>query len=203
MKKEIIFLLLLLAIGCTWMLSCRKDPNKTIIQGHITAYGTNAPIEGARIYLWCYTGEIFGPTGSSFIDSLVTDASGAFHTEYLDKDLCGGIYLSAFKEGYFYKSDIDIHSGVNDLEVVLDPKSWLKVTTIPDIGIYHLVIGGDFMGTSGFDVFSSDVLQEHYFETRGNRMKQIFWRESGDLNHTTFDSVFVHGLDTSIYTIHY
>ena len=110
--------------------ACRKEPNKTVIQGRITEYGTNTPIQGARIYLWCYSGEIFGPTGSSFVDSLVTDVNGAFHAEFLDKDLCGGIYLSAFKEGYFYKNDLDIHSGVHDLEIVLDPEAWLKIRCI-------------------------------------------------------------------------
>ena len=204
MKKKI-FVLLLPLLVAAWLSSCHKDKdaNKTIIQGHVTEYGTDAPIQGARVYLWCANGEIFGPTGSSFIDSLVTDAEGAFHTEYLDRELCGGVYLSAYKEGFFYKSDIDIHGGVNDLEVVLDPEAWLKIVTIPDIGIYHLSIGGDFMGASGFDVYSSDGLQEHLFQTRGNRMKQIFWREWGMVDQTLLDSIFVHHLDTTVYIIHY
>ena len=183
--------------------ACRKEPNKTVIQGRITEYGTNTPIQGARIYLWCYSGEIFGPTGSSFVDSLVTDANGAFHAEFLDKDLCGGIYLSAFKEGYFYKNDLDIHSGVNDLEIVLDPEAWLRVVTVPDVGVYHLDIGGDFLGAASFDVYATNGTQEHFFSTRGNRIKHIFWLPWGELDKTVYDSIYVKGLDTTTYTIHY
>ena len=200
--KLLIFLFLLLAAA--WLSSCHnKEANKTIIQGHVTEYGTDAPIQGARVYLWCANGEIFGPTSSSFIDSLITDAEGAFHTEYLDRELCGSVYLSAYKEGFFYKSDIDIHGGVNDLEVVLDPKAWLKIVTIPDLGIYHIDIGGDFLGAASFDVYASDGNQVRLFQTRGNRTKHIFWMPWEEEDQTVFDSVFVHTLDTTVYIIHY
>ena len=202
-KSHPFLLLLLPALALILLASCRKDPVKTIVQGHITEYGSGEPLPGARIYLWCYSGEIFGPSGSSFVDSLVPDAQGYFHAEYNDRDLCGGIYLSAYKKGYFYKEDIDIHSGVNDLEIVLDPYSWLKVKTIPHNEIYHLAIGGDFLGASGFDVFSSDGIQERIFETKGGRYKQIYWFPWGELNKILTDSVFVGGLDTTTYIIHY
>jgi len=184
--------------------ACKKDPNKTIIQGHITEYGTNAPIQGARIYLWCYGGEIFGPTGSSFVDSLVTDANGAFHAEFLDKDLCGGIYLSAFKEGYFYKNDLDIHSGVNDLEIVLDPEAWLKIRCVT----------ASEQASLHFQVFnySKDVLSYYSKDTTfrylggtplfGAREKRISWRSSIDQVYHE-DYIYLTPLDTTIYVIHY
>ena len=196
-------MLLMIMTVLSWLTACKKDPNKTVIQGHVTAYGTNKPVPGARIYLWCYNGEILGPTSSTFVDSLDTDATGSFHTEYRDRDLCGGIYLSAYKEGYYYKNDLDIHSGVNNLEIVLDPEAWLKIVTVPDAGNHHIVIGGDFLGAAGFDVYSTHGSQVHLFPTRGNRTKQISWRPWGELDKTVFDSVFVSGLDTTTFVVHY
>ena len=84
----------------------------------------------------------------------------------------------------------------------MDPKSWLKIITIPDIGIYHIDIGGDYLG-SGFEVYASNGIQERLFQTRGGRMKHIFWIPWVENGQTSFDSVFVHGLDTTTYTIHY
>ena len=196
---EWVLYLLLPMLAAAGLSSCHKDPNKTIFQGHITEYGTKAPIPGARIYLWCYNGEIFGPTGSSFIDSLVTDASGAFHTEYLDRDLCGGIYLSAFKEGFFYRSDIDIHSGVNDLEVVLDPEAWLKLVTIPDLGQWsHLGFGGTF---SPHSVDAIKGIESQIFMGRGGREVVLHWGPSAGIVFS--DSIYLVPHDTTVYSIHY
>ena len=202
--KNKYFLLMLLSLAAAGLSYCHKDPNKTVIQGNITEYGTNAPIPGARIYLWCYNGEIFGPTGSSFIDSLVTDASGAFHTEYLDRDLCGGIYLSAFKEGFFYRSDIDIHSGVNDLEVVLDPEAWLKVVTVPGMDMGGISFSGTFTGAAGWSTYPNEGTQIYFFSTLGNRIKYIDWAYWSNPNATfKTDSIYLPGHDTTTYTIHY
>jgi hypothetical protein len=202
--KNKFFLFLLPLLAAAWLSSCHNDPNKTVIQGHITEYGTNAPIPGARVYLWCYSGEIFGPTGSSFIDSLVTDISGAFHAEYLDRDLCGGVYLSAFKEGFFYRSDIDIHTGLNDLEVVLDPEAWLNLRTVPDQGGNSIVVGGsNFYGGSGFYVYSIDGDTSFIFKTKGNEIKYIRWYSGSGYTENHQDSIFLPGLQTTNYTIHY
>jgi len=201
--KNKIFVLLLPLLVVAWLSSCHKDKeeNKTVIQGHVTEYGTDAPISGARIYLWCANGEIFGPTGSSFIDSLVTDAEGAFHTDYLDRELCGGIFLSAYKEGFFYKSDIDIHGGVNDLEVVLDPEAWLKLVTIPDLEMWQsLGFGGSI---SPHSVDSFEGTQEQLFEYPGGRKLVLHWGPFSNPTISYSDSIFLTPHDTTIYTIHY
>lgn len=199
--KNKFFLFLLPLLATAWLSSCHNDPNKTVIQGHITEYGTNAPIPGARVYLWCYSGEIFGPTGSSFIDSLVTDVSGAFHAEYLDRDLCGGVYLSAFKEGFFYRSDIDIHTGLNDLEVVLDPEAWLKLVTIPDLGIWQsLGFGGSI---SPHVVDSFEGTQEQLFAYPGGKKIVLHWGPFANPEISYSDSIFLVPHDTTLYSIHY
>ena len=198
--KLLIFLFLLLAAA--WLSSCHnKEANKIIIQGHVTEYGTDAPIQGARIYLWCSNGEIFGSNGTSFIDSLVTDVEGAFHIEYLDRELCGGVYLSAFKEGFFYKSDIDIHSGVNDLEVMLDPEAWLRILTAPDgqTNYDHIGVGGDF----SFETSAFEGTKEHVYITRGNRDKIVGWGPFNDPSINFIDTIYVLGGDTVSHVIHY
>lgn len=203
MKKSCTRLLLLL-LPVLWFTACKKEPNKTVIRGQVTEYGTNTPISGARIYLWCYSGQIFGPTGSSFVDSLVTDAQGRFNTEYLDRDLCGGIYLSAFKEGYFYKNDIDIRSGVNDLEVVLDPEAWVRVVTIPDVTGNSISFTGTFTGVSGWSTGGFQGVREYVFDTKGNRIKEIWWAYSA-LPPVTYtkDTFYLPAHDTTTYIIHY
>jgi hypothetical protein len=201
LSYPVMFLLLLVVLS--WLTACKKDPNKTVIQGHVTVYGTNKPVPGARIYLWCYNGEIFGPTGSTFVDSLVTDATGGFHTEYRDRDLCGGIYLSAYKEGYYYKNDLDIHSGVNDLEIVLDPEAWVKVVTIPDVTGNSISFTGTFTGASGWSTDGFQGTREFVFDTRGNRLKEIWWTYTAPPITYAKDTFFLVGGDTTVYTIHY
>ena len=195
-------------LTAVWLTSCyivdKEEPRKIVIQGHVTEYGTNAPLKGARIYLWCYSGQIFGPTNSAFVDSLVTDADGYFHAEYLDKDLCDGIYLSAFKEGYFYRSDIDIISGVNDLKVEMRPESWLKIRTIPDQGGNSIIVAGsNFYGGSGYNVYSWEGDMSRIFNTIGNEIKYIHWYSGVDYAEHHEDTIYLPRFDTTTYTIHY
>ena len=204
-KSHPFLLLLLPALALILLASCRKDPVKTIVQGHITEYGSGEPLPGARIYLWCYNGEIFGPSGSSFVDSLVPDAQGYFHAEYNDRDLCGGIYLSAYKKGYFYKEDIDIHSGVNDLEIVLIPQAWIKVRCIADEGQSSLEFQVDNYSQSISKYLSQDTIFRYlggYSPLWGNSKEEISWRTYPN-NAYYQDTVFLRGLDTTLYTIHY
>ena len=183
--------------------SCRKNPDtKVIIHGRVTEYGTSKPVADARIYVLCYDGVIGSPS-SYLTDSILTDADGRFYREYEDAVLCDGVYLIPYKEGYYKGSEIDLTTDNLPHEVVLDPEAWLKIVTVPDMGIYHLDIGGNFLGAASFVVYASDGNQEHYFQTSGNRTKHIFWMPWGELDQAVFDSIYVQGLDTTIYTIHY
>lgn len=200
--NRLFFLLLAFATLFCWQ--CRKAENSTIIKGRVVAYGTNEPIAGARIYLLCYSGQIFGPTSSSFVDSLVTDDNGAFFAEFAQGELCGSIYLSAFKEGYHFKRDIDIVTGVNDLEIILDPFAWLKVMTIPDITGNMISFTGTFTGAAGWTTGGSEGTKEYLFETQGNRQHLIRWSYwSTPPVTSTEDSVYLMEHDTLVYMLHY
>jgi hypothetical protein len=196
-------LLLMVLSGITFACCKNRDDGQIVIKGRVLAYGTNEAIAGASIYMWCYSSQLFGPSGQTFFDSLVTDDNGAFYAEFDEDELCGGFFLSVFKEGYHYRNDIDIHSGVNEFEVILNPEAWLKIVTIPDLGGDNLIIGGDFLGAAGYSVSSIYGVQESTFPTTGNTDKVIFWRPWGELNNTKYDTIYLPGLETTTYTLHY
>ena len=183
---------------------CKKEgPRTTHIKGQVTEYGTDDPIAGARIYLLCDNSVIFGSSGSSLADSLVTDTDGRFDRTYAENELCGSLYLLPYKEGYFKGTEIDLTTDLKELDVVLDPETWLKVVTIPDGHIDHLLVSGDFLGAAGYDVWANQGVKETVFLNRGNRVKNIRWRPWGQINQTLQDSIYLTGHDTITYTIHY
>jgi hypothetical protein len=203
MKKTIFFLLLLTASA--WLASlpaCNKSEERlTTIQGRITEYGTGAPIEGARIYLLCYDGSVFGGSSSTLGDSIVTDANGEFHREYPQDDVCGGAYMIVWKEGYFKRDGLGVTTGVNNVNIALDPEAWLKVVTVPDgqNNYDHIGVGGDF----SFEAWASEGIKTITFLARGNREIVVRW---GPFNNPSIkfpDTLYVPGHDTTTYTIHY
>jgi len=201
--KNSVFLLVLPLLAAAWLNSCHKDPpRKVIIQGRVTEFGTGEPIADARIYVLCYDGVIGSPS-SYLTDSILTDADGRFYRAYEDAALCDGVYLIPYKEGYFKGSEIDLTTDNLPHEVVLDPEAWLKIVTMPDGGIDHLFIGGDFLGSAGFEVYAINGGQENLFLSMGNRNKTIRWRPWGQFDQTIQETIYLPGHDTTTYTIHY
>ena len=199
-------LLLMVSIAMTTaLISCHKDPGSTIFQGYVTAYGTGEPLEGARVYVLCETAGYFGASKTELIDSLVTDEKGYFHIEYPNKGLCGGIFLTAYKEGYFYNTAIYTHTGLNDLEVVMDPKAWVKIRCIADQGQSTLDFQIDNYSEST-NIYQSKDTVFNYLRGNsplyGNRDERISWTTYPN-NKYYQDTVFLKGLDTTVYTIHY
>jgi len=197
------WLFLLSLLLAFWLLpgSCKKDDPITTIQGRITEYGTNKPIEGARIYLLCYNGAIFGGSSSTLGDSIVTDANGEFHREYPQDDVCDGSYMVVWKEGYFKRDGLGVTTGVNNVNIALDPEAWLKLVTIPDgeTNYNHIGIGGDFR----CETWAINGTGNYLFLTSGNRNKVIRWGPFNDPTIKISDTVYVAAHDTTTYTIHY
>ncbi len=157
----------------------------------------------ARIYVLCYDGAILGNPSSYLTDSILTDADGRFYREYEDAALCDGVYLIPYKEGYFKGSEIDLTTDNLPHEVVLDPEAWLKIVTVPNGGIDHLFIGGDFLGSAGYEVYAFNGNQEKLFFNMGNRNKTIRWRPWGQDDQTIQDTIYLPAHDTTTFTIHY
>ena len=195
-----IILLLLLA----WLSGCKKDdPPQTILHGRVTEYGTHTPIADARIYVGCEESVPFGPSTFTLVDSLITDADGKFYKKYADDEICGSVSLLPYKTGYFKGTPLYPTTDNKAFEVVLDPESWLRVVTIPDSGISHILVSGNFYGAGGFDAYATEGIKERIFTTNGNRYKQIRWRPYGQLDLTQSDSLYLPAHDTTTYTIHY
>ncbi|MBL7827483.1 MAG: hypothetical protein JNJ57_12675 [Saprospiraceae bacterium] len=205
MNNKTVFLLFCFALFGLYASSCKRDDPKTIISGRVTEYGTNDPIQNAKVYVLCHSGGIFDPIqNGNLYDTLFTDNDGRFYREYLDKNLCGAAYLAFYKPGYFFHGDVDLSNGEeNYFEVVLDPEAWLEIVTVPDGGIEHLLIRGDFYGAS-IEIYSTDGIQKRLFETKGSRFRHLHWRQWEEPNDDIkYDSVYVSAHDTTIYTIHY
>ncbi|MEO6757945.1 MAG: hypothetical protein ABIO24_00720, partial [Saprospiraceae bacterium] len=105
---------LLLLLPC--LHGCVKDePRTTHIKGRVTEYGTEKPVAGARIYLLCDQSVVFGSSGSSLADSLVTDTDGRFDRTYSENELCGSLYLLPYKQGYIKGTEIDLTTTFKEL----------------------------------------------------------------------------------------
>ncbi|MEZ4927299.1 MAG: hypothetical protein R3A50_13560 [Saprospiraceae bacterium] len=196
------FLITLLLI--IFLLACKRDPAITTVSGVVTEYGTGKPISNVEVFVLCNTSDPFGPQlPGNLVDTMFTDAQGHFYREYPEMDFCLAAYLAFYKPGYYVHNDVDISTGENYFEVVLDAEAWLKVITVPDLGIEHLFIGGDFLGAAGYEVFSNNGIQSEVFMNKGNRNKIIRWRPWGEINQTIEDTIYLSGHDTTTYTIHY
>ncbi len=186
-----------LVVAC----GCKKEANKTILTGHVIEYGTSKPVAGAAVYVISQQGDPFGNPVYVTIDSFLTDAAGAFHREYLDKNLPGGEAVSVYKSGYRYEQDLPFHSGENNLEVVLKPYAWLKLRTIPDQGESTIGVSIDAVGYSFF-IYSVEGDSSRVFEILGNRDVKITWftyQPTQEYSATTYCP----GGDTTYYELHF
>jgi hypothetical protein len=202
-KTSISFLALL---GCIFLFSCNKgEDQKTTVNGRLIEYGTRKPVADAKVFVLCDNTQLFGPIQyPSILDTLRTDADGRFFLEYTREELCGSAHLHFYKPGYQFNGFAEINLvPVNDIEAVMDPDAWFKLVTVPDLGTQHLIVGGNFMGTAGLELFASEGSQEFYYPVLGNRNLEIFWREWGQLDQTMFDTLYIGSHDTSCYTLHY
>jgi hypothetical protein len=195
--KKIALTALLLAM----LAACRKDPQKIILHGRFTEYGTGKPIQGARLYLGCEGGVPFGGSTYDLADSIVSDADGRFRKEYTLGEICGNLSLTPWKQGYF-KGELRFYTTDNPfMDIVLDPMAWLKVVTVPDMGMWgSLGFGGSFRPNA---VSANNGVEEQVFLGRGGRQVVLHWGPFSDPTIIYSDSIYLAPHDTTTYTIHY
>ena len=204
MKNRIsYFLFPLLSTIC--LLACKREPAITKVSGVVTEYGTGKPISNVEVFVLCNTSDPFGPQlPGNLVDTMFTDAQGRFYREYPEKDFCLAAYLAFYKPGYYVHNDVDISTGENYFEVVLDPEAWLKIVTIPDLGGNGvLVAGSNYYGGSGYYSYSHEGEQYNVFLTKGNEQKYLRWYTGNNYEIKHQDTIFLNGRDTTTYTIHY
>ncbi len=203
MKNKALFLLLTL-LASAWLPACKRDNGKTIISGTVTEYGTGKPLDSVKVYVQCSNSSFFGPQQQgNLIETLLTDNNGRFYREYIEKDFCNAAYLAFYKPGYYFKTDIDINTDGNNFDIVLDPEAWLKIITVPDGGIEHLFVAGNFWGGSGIEIYASEGVKERLFPTKGNREMIIRWGLWVQNGQVTQDTVYLPAHDTTTHIIHY
>ena len=205
MKKPHLFYLSPLLLAVVWLFTlpaCKKDEPRTVhIKGRVTEYGTGKPIADARIYMLCDNSVVFGPSGSSLTDSIITDIDGRFDRTYPDADLCGSLYLLPYKKGYFKGNEIDLTTEFKELNIVLDSEAWLELVTIPDLGMWTSIgFGGTF---SPHLASSYKGTESQVFLGRGGRDAVIHWGPFSDPSILYSDSIYLTPHDTITYTIHY
>jgi hypothetical protein len=182
--------------------ACNKSEERpAIIHGRIIEYGTGAPIEGARVYVFCEEGVVLGQTTFTLVDSILTDADGGFYREYGEYELCGSVSFLPYKEGYFKGAEFYYTTDNKFFTVALDPEAWLKLVTIPDLGDWSsLGFGGTF---SPHSVQANKGVETQIFTGRGGRKIVLHWGPFSDPNIIFTDSIYLPPHDTTTYPIHY
>jgi len=198
-----LLLALLWSFSCL-LPACKKDaPGPSVIQGRITEYGTQTPVETAKIYLSCDDSQFGGPPIFKLFDSLATDADGRYYKEYPDGEFCANVIIQPYKKGYFVPTPLDYVTVSKSYDFVLDPEAWLKVRCIPDQGQLSM----------NFQILSyAEEVQKSKGDTtyrffggtslRGNRSQRISWRTyPNQLYHQ--DTIYLAAHDTTTFIIHY
>jgi hypothetical protein len=202
-------------IGAFLFVQVACKDRSTVIEGYITDKVTGAPIEGAALdYLIKY-----GTDPGSRQESTYSDASG-FYSITVPPNSRWDIY-SVFKEGYLQKiSPVMGHyfeSGkVNTLNVELIPRDGvirlIANNSIPGndtlyVGFFSQLTEDEFQ-LSGYSyserypiVLTPNATYEEIINLTSEEMIRIFWRAYP--LPTQKDSVFLHRLDTLLYTINF
>jgi len=180
--------------------------NRNDISGRVTEFGSNNPVEGAKLTLF---GEENGGFGSDnikfFIDSLFTDANGEFYYEDPDQATMYSIG-SITKENYWDDTNgrFWLEGDGRDLDIVLDPFAWLRITAenVEDIdGESIKIFGNSFVGSNNV---SSNELFDMNFKLKGNNEIVIaYLYNDSQIDTTIIDSIFCKAFDTSSYHINF
>ncbi|MCB9342944.1 MAG: hypothetical protein H6576_04570 [Lewinellaceae bacterium] len=185
-----------------FLLACKRDPAITTVSGVVTEYGTGKPISNVEVFVLCNTSDPFGPQlPGNLVDTMFTDAQGRFYREYPEKDFCLAAYLAFYKPGYYVHNDVDISTGENYFEVVLDAEAWFKLVTVPDLGIWQsLGFGGSVSPHSVAAIYGTE---EQVFSYPGRRNLVLHWGPFSNPDESSSDTIFIVPHDTTTYTIHY
>lgn len=133
--------LLLVPILLLW--SCKKDPDPELIKGRVLEYGTNTPIEDARVNLSVCDGVFLGPVSCGLVGSMLTGSDGYYSFQPYE----GVRVANAVKDGYF--TDLDSEIVIVDKpenDIVLFPNAYLKVTVKNESGAYEFVPENNYSG---------------------------------------------------------
>ena len=161
--KNAIFLPLTALLIAQSLSSCWKSsaPDRSHVGGRILEYGTDTPIEGAKVHLSGWSGSIGGGgSGGGHTAGSTTYSDRDGYYSFDDLNDSGVQLVNATKEGYF--TDLDTEEIVlddgnyDDVDVRIKPYAWLKVTIINQSGAYQITAPGYNLTDTGQSFFLND-----------------------------------------------
>lgn len=190
---------LLSLLFCFTLTNCEKeDSNITILRGQITEYGSDKPIEGARVVI---LGGLSGSGGTGILegtefDTILSDATGAYRAAgEVPLDF---IFTRVEKVGYFNGTNTDgiIVGKDNYIDYILDPHAWLKVKIKNVSRASYLSING-YAAQGGFPFYGNNVDTTILLLFPGNRTKELRWftRKDG-IDYSFSEEIYLSSHDT-------
>jgi hypothetical protein len=207
--KNLLFLLPILA--ALWFAACDRDYNgPTVVQGRVTEFGTNAPVEGATVYFSSAASSgTWGSPNYLEFDSTLTDADGRYKATLTGDDNLNLIDLVVYKEGYDVRKNIGaLPRKINDVDVTLDPFGWLRIYFKNTQHIYSTLRVSSELCTTVNDYYGWEVDTNFLCNGIANRYMQLNFLKpkpngSGTWDYILKDTVYVPGHDTTNYYFTY
>jgi hypothetical protein len=149
MKKQILNGILPLLCGLLLLTGCRKDAPVEVVAGYVREYGTNKPLDGARVYIMDSNGTFLGPGSNPTVATAITDANGFYSVPKPEYAIKANAYLS----GYFTdtESETCVCTPTNETDIILYPQAWLRVKLVNESGAWGISIPGQTMFDTGQD----------------------------------------------------
>ena len=186
-------------MGC-W----KEKEQKTTVDFRIVEYGTNQPIENARIILKQCESEFLGGTFCIELDTVFTDAQGRFNMDIPNTPHSYVLGISA--ENYF---DYDDGYSIQDYQhntgdLALYPHAWLKVhiKNVNPFDWFDEIELGWISG--GFYLYGEGVDTTVIHRLGGNRNFDASWFVTKNSIWKLYtDTLYLPGHDTTFYEILY
>ena len=186
-------------MGC-W----KEKEQKTTVDFRIVEYGTNQPIENARIILKQCESEFLGGTFCIELDTVFTDAQGRFKLDLSETPLALELGISA--ENYFaFDGDYSLlWNRHNTGDIALYPHAWLKVH-IKNVNPFDVFDKLELGLIPGHEVFYGETVDiEKNYLCYGNSFQQVGWYVTkNQVNEVKIDSIFLSHHDTVSYNLFY
>ena len=186
-------------MGC-W----KEKEQKTTVDFRIVEYGTNQPIENARIILKQCESEFLGGTFCIELDTVFTDAQGRFKLDLSETPLALELGISA--ENYFaFDGDYSLlWNRHNTGDIALYPHAWLKVH-IKNVNPFDVFDRIKFGWESGEIYYYGQELDTLFtYKLVGNQdFRATWWVFKNNQSSFFVDTLYLPGHDTTFYEILY
>ncbi len=187
-------------MGC-W----KEKEQKTTADFRIVEYGTNQPIENARIILKRCTSEFLGGTYCDNVDTLYTNAQGRFALSIPQTPDTYQFSIDAANyfdyEGNDYLLQVNQH---NTGDLALYPHAWLKVH-IKNVNPFDVFDRIKFGWESGEIYYYGQELDTLFtYKLVGNQdFRATWWVFKNNQSSFFVDTLYLPGHDTTFYEILY